>query len=138
MRVFKILIYTLAIIAGPFCGVVNCWGSAYLLHENSRTTLWLEHESRNDLRISELLVPTNDLLKSHHLHLHWNLKFWVGKFAWGAKVKHAGRCQRTFKNKRFVDNFQQCFAFYKLSRPYFELSLKVKVMVFCIGCRLSS
>ena len=31
---------------------------------------------------------------SHHLHLQWKFKLWVGKFAWGVK---AGCCQQTFE-----------------------------------------
>ena len=28
------------------------------------------------------------MIQSHHLHLQWKFKLWMGKFAWGVKAKH--------------------------------------------------
>ena len=57
------------------------------------------------------------------------------------KTLLAGCCQQTFERKTFVDNGQQCFAFYlssKLSRLQYEFSLKGKVMELNAGYLLKS
>ena len=71
-----------------------------------------------------------DGLKSNPIIFNFieNSKLLVGKFAQGIKAKR----QQTFNNKKFIDNAQQCFALDNtssniyISRPYFELSLKLK------------
>ena len=88
-------------------------------------------------------------IRSHHLHLQWKFKLWAGKFAWSVKAKHcwgdkAKCCWVMSINFLFSKRCWQCpatFCLYtssKLSCPWFEFSLKMKVMESNPGYLLTS
>ena len=49
-------------------------------------------------------------ISSHHLHLQWKFKLLAGKFTWDNKAKHCWALSTNFKNQKFVDITQECFA----------------------------
>ena len=70
-------------------------------------------------------------IRSQHLHFQWKFKLLPGKFDWGNKAKH---CWVMSTNFLFSNVCWQCSAMFclytssKLSQPYFEFSLKMKVV----------
>ena len=73
---------------------------------------------------------------SHHLQVQWKFKWLAGKFSWDNKAKHCW----VYVNKIFVLSvWWQSPAMFcpytssKLSHPWFEFSLKVKVMGLNLG-----
>ena len=70
-------------------------------------------------------------IRSHHLHLEWKFKLLVGTVTWGNKAKHCWVMSRNFLFSKVCWQLPAMFYLYtssKLSRPWFEFSLKVKVM----------
>ena len=70
-------------------------------------------------------------IRSHHLQLQWKFKLLAGKFTWENKAKHCWMMSTNFLFSKVCWLCPAMFCLYnssKLSRPWFEFSLKVKVM----------
>ena len=70
-------------------------------------------------------------IQSHHLHLQWKFKLWVGKFALGVKAKHCWALSTKFWKQKVCWHHPVMFCLItssKLSIRPLEFSLKVKVM----------
>ena len=70
-------------------------------------------------------------IQSHHFHLQSKLKLLAGKFTWGNKAKHCLVMSTIFLLSKVCWQCSAMFCLYhssKLSRPYFEFSMKVRRM----------
>ena len=96
-------------------------------------------------------------IRSHHLDLQWIFKLLSGKFTRGNEAKHCWVMSTNFWKKKFVDNAQQCFAFYlkqtflstiwifTKGKGEIESRLPLKIFstllmiipIFCIACLIS-
>ena len=91
------------------------------------------HQWKHDAKIRVYEVKVENTLKvalilSHHLHIQWKFKLWSGKFAWVVKAKHCWALSTNFWKQKVCWHYPAMFCLItssKISRPWFEFSLKV-------------